>query len=435
MPNTYDNVLMKLNREFDLVHTSQIDDEVDRTTEVLGRTLGVDRVGVWLFNEDQNEIECKSLFVLDSNQVTRGEVFKEADNRPYFKALLEQRSIKVIDAKNDPITSCFKEGYLIPQGISSMYDIPIWKAGKAIGVLCLEYKELKTKWHEREERLITSVADFIAKIYEKFSVLELVENLERNVRLRTIELEQAMNQLKQTQEFLVEKEKLAVLGSVVAGISHELKNPLNLIISSSKAILDINEKEPNKKIASMAQIINDAAMRADNIIVDMLGQAGDKEKLSDINLRKLIEFCLKLTLHDVVVNSITPQVSIDIDEEIVFKACRQKMQRVFINLFDNSLFALGQRFKNTKNEAKLEISAEVVEDSIIIKIRDNGTGISPSDLRNIFIPFYSTKGDHGGTGLGMSLVYDIVKKHEGHISIDSIPNKFTEVTLHLKRTL
>lgn len=435
MPNTYDNVLMKLNREFDLVHTSQINDEVDKTTEVLGRTLGVDRVGVWLFNEDQTEIECRSLFVLESNSVTRGEILKEADYRPYFKALLEQRSIKVIDAKNNPITSCFREGYLLPQGISSMYDIPIWKAGRAIGVLCLEYKKIKSVWHEREERLITSIADFIAKIYEKFSVLELVENLERNVSLRTIELEQAMNQLKQTQEFLVQKEKLAVLGSVVAGISHELKNPLNLIISSSKAILDLNKNEENKKITAMAQIINDAATRADNIIVDMLGQASDKDKVVEVNLRKLIDFCLKLTLHDVAINSITPEVIIDIDEDISFFACRQKMQRVFINLFDNALFALAQRFKNKKNEAKLEVSAEVVDESIIIKVRDNGVGISPSDLRNIFIPFYSTKGDHGGTGLGMSLVYDIVKKHDGHISIDSIPNKFTEVTLHLKRSL
>jgi two-component system NtrC family sensor kinase len=266
------------------------------------------------------------------------------------------------------------------------------------------------------------------------------EALEQKVIERTAELNQSLNDLKATQTQLIQSEKMASLGELTAGIAHEIQNPLNFVNNFSEVsveLVDEMDEELNKgDIAEAKGIgadlkqnlekIRHHGKRADSIVKGMLehsrASTGEKQP-TDLNV--LCDEFMKLSYHGLRAkdkNFNTELVTIFDEKLPKANVSQQDIGRVLLNLFNNAFYAVNQKLKTTgadyKPEVKVSTSAD--KNNFIIKIKDNGNGIPVSIKDKIMQPFFTTKPTGEGTGLGLSLSYDIVVKgHSGNINMSS----------------
>jgi len=276
--------------------------------------------------------------------------------------------------------------------------------------------------------------------------------LYRNFRIKTNtnarllrekdKVEQTLEKLKDTQEQLVQQEKLASLGQLTAGIAHEIKNPLNFITNYSelgKEILDDlvialqnNDENEIKEVVSdldkSLDIINKNGKRADLIVKGMLqlSRSGTVEKTpTDINELSKEYLQLAYHAHKAINQGLRVDVETDLDAELGVKVINaQDIGRVILNLITNSLFAVGERQKQSNDGfiPMVKLITKSGSEMYTITVQDNGAGI-PEDIKDkIFEPFFTTKKGTDGTGLGLSLSYDIVKAHNGKIEVRSDSN-------------
>ena len=256
-------------------------------------------------------------------------------------------------------------------------------------------------------------------------------------------LETTLTELKSTQAQLIQSEKMASLGELTAGIAHEIQNPLNFVNNFSevnKEILDELKAERLKPKAERDdkledEIINDVidnsekinhhGKRADAIVKGMLqhsqSSSGKKEP-TDIN--KLADEYLRLAYHGIRAkdSSFNATLKTDFDETVGnINIIPQDIGRVLLNLYNNAFYATNEKSK--QNIESYEPSVTVVTkksgDKILISVKDNGNGISQKIADKIFQPFFTTKPTGQGTGLGLSLSYDIVKAHAGELKVET----------------
>ena len=293
-----------------------------------------------------------------------------------------------------------------------------------------------------------------------------IADVERLVAQRTAEIERqrgllddSLTKLHETQQRLIMREKLASLGQLVAGIAHEIRNPLNFINNFSdlslELVADIEEvindflmSAPTDKreefnelfgtLRSNLGIIANHGKRAASIVRNMLQHARDDNggiEVVDLNgiLTESIEFAYHVERaqdkqFDVVITR-------DLDPGIeMLNLVPQQVSRVFVNLLTNAFSAMKKRIfeSDSSYHPILAITSRRLDQIVEVRMRDNGAGI-PADIRpKIFSPFFTTKSPGEGTGLGLSLCYDIiVNAHGGAIEIESVENDFTEVTIRL----
>ncbi len=264
------------------------------------------------------------------------------------------------------------------------------------------------------------------------------------------ELSDTHHQLVSTQEQLIHAQKMASLGQLTAGIAHEIQNPLNFVNNFSELSIelidelkqpDTNQDEVLSDLKANLEKINTHGKRADKIVKGMLthSRAGQTEK-QDTDINKMIDELLELSYHGNRTrdNTFSAEMVKNFDLNIsTVKVSTQDISRVLINLFNNSFYAVGQRVLQTGGAFKaiVGVSTRLENNKIIIKIRDNGTGIPEEIRKKIFDPFFTTKPAGEGTGLGLSLSYDIiVKGHNGSLEVASEPNLFTEFIISLPIT-
>jgi signal transduction histidine kinase len=266
-----------------------------------------------------------------------------------------------------------------------------------------------------------------------------------------IKIEKAYDELKMTQAQLVQREKMASLGELTAGIAHEIQNPLNFVNNFSEInteLLDEVEEEINngnlensravlKEVRGNELKINQHGKRADAIIKGMLqhsrSNSGQKEP-SDINA--LAEEYLRLSYHGFRAkeNSFNAIIHTELDKQISrITIVSSDLGRVFLNLFNNSFYAMNEKRKQFPEayQPEFSIQTKMTVNKVEIRLRDNGTGIKQKIQDKIFQPFFTTKPTGQGTGLGLSLTYDIIKAHAGEISVHSEEGEFTEFIILL----
>lgn len=317
----------------------------------------------------------------------------------------------------------------------------------------LEDKNIETnELKESFNRLLDSVEENNSKL----SDLNL--NLENKVNEKTEELQLAIEDLKKYQNQIVAQEKLASLGSLAAGIAHEIKNPINLInnsaliieMFSSRSIKDYKDKidkgDLTKEdiqellsdlddIVTASRIISDNGKRADGIIRSMLLLSrSQKATAIDASFSHHLDQALNLSFHamrakqssiDIIINK-------DIEDTPEIQCFPQDLERAFVNIFENAFYAMKERKKDDESfKAQLDVSLKVKDNVALINIKDNGTGISESSIKKIFEPFYTTKPAGSGTGLGMSMVNDIIVAHKGELTINSTEGEYTNIFIKL----
>jgi signal transduction histidine kinase len=287
---------------------------------------------------------------------------------------------------------------------------------------------------------------------------DLYANLEKKVKERTTELNQSLEDLRSTQAQLIHSEKLASLGALTAGIAHEIQNPLNFVNNFSdvnqelleelkEELADKGNLEEVKSIANDVigneQKINHHGKRAESIVKGMLlhsrGSSGHKEP-TDINA--LADEYLRLSYHGFRAKDKTfnADYKTDFDPNLPkINVVPQDIGRVLLNLINNAFYAVqvkthgGASLQQTPSPHKPTVTVSTQKNShgIEITVKDNGPGIPPEIVDKIFQPFFTTKPTGQGTGLGLSLAYDIVKAHGGEIRIESKNGEGTEFIVHL----
>ncbi len=280
-----------------------------------------------------------------------------------------------------------------------------------------------------------------------------LETASQEVRLRNTELEKTLEDLKIAQDQIVASEKLASLGTVAAGIAHEIKNPLNLIKNFAEltnelcselieTMTPIKESMDEKIRENVEDILTDMSgnnekichhsRRADNIVHNMLAHSrGGSHDFENSEVNKLVEEAMNLSYHsmrsvDIEFNAKTET---DLDGSITsMYIVPQDLQRVVLNLVNNA-FQATHEFKQTEPDysPEVRVSTKATDGGIEIRVRDNGPGIPQENIDKLFTPFFTTKPTGSGTGLGLSISYDIVTKmHNGRLTVDSSPGEYTE---------
>jgi signal transduction histidine kinase len=269
-------------------------------------------------------------------------------------------------------------------------------------------------------------------------------------------LETTLSNLKSTQAQLIQAEKMASLGELTAGIAHEIKNPLNFVNNFSeisgelldeiKEELEKNDKEEVLEILEdlkqNLEKINQHGKRADSIVKGMLlhsrGTSGDKA-LTDIN--NLLDEYVNLAYHGMRAQNRDFNITIekDYDESLEkFNVVPQDISRVFLNIISNGCYAANDKKKTSGDDFSptIRVATKNLNDKVEIRIRDNGNGIPDKIKDKLFQPFFTTKPTGEGTGLGLSLSYDIVTKvHGGEIKFESEEGKYTEFIITIPKSI
>jgi two-component system NtrC family sensor kinase len=285
--------------------------------------------------------------------------------------------------------------------------------------------------------------------------------LEEKVKERTLELNEVVIHLKETQSQLVDAEKMASLGQLTAGISHEINNPINFVVSNIKPLKrDIGEiisilnkyneiSDPSllkekleeinalkKKLDSdylieeinlLLKGIDEGANRTSEIVKGLKNFARtDEADLKKINIHESIDATLTLLNNSISDNKIEVIRNFGVIPEV--ECYPGKINQVIMNLLSNAIDAL-RRIKGTSKIITIETLLNAPD--VVIRISDNGIGIPPAIISKIFDPFYTTKDVGEGTGLGLSIVYGIIKSHNGKIEVQSEKNKNTTFAITL----
>ena len=282
--------------------------------------------------------------------------------------------------------------------------------------------------------------------------------------------EEALTELQVTQKQLIQSEKMASLGELTAGIAHEIQNPLNFVnnfsevskelLDEMKEAIEKGDTEDAKEIMNAVirnlEKINHHGKRADGIVKGMLQHSrssSGQQEATDINA--LADEYLRLSYHGLRAKdkSFNATLKTDFDSSIgLINIIPQDMGRVILNLITNAFYACTERSRSVVNEkAKaeggkqntsassagqpyeptVEVSTKKVKDKVEVMVKDNGNGIPQKLLDKIFQPFFTTKPTGEGTGLGLSLSYDIVKAHGGEIKVNTKENEGTTFIIQL----
>ncbi len=359
---------------------------------------------------------------------------------------------------------------LLPENFVTVYSIQI---GAALQVVLLSLA-LADRINALRQSAEIANANSVAHqqlAFEKLSESarlkdDFLQELEKKVAERTSKLEErnkelafAIAELKSMQKKIIVQEKMASLGSLTAGIAHEIKNPLNFInnfaqlaseladelsvdISKYEKTLSPDFKSSLDEVVSTMKMnlskINEHGKRIDGIIHGMLlhSRGVSSEKIP-VDLNYLLEEYVNLAYHGMRAKGVVFNIQIikDYDERIGrVDLFPQDISRVFINILNNAFYTLREKHIKEGQDyiPTIWVKTSKLKNAVEIRIKDNGMGI-PSEIKEkIFSPFFTTKPAGEGTGLGLSISYDIiVQQHKGDIQVNSKPGKYTEFIIKL----
>jgi Signal transduction histidine kinase regulating C4-dicarboxylate transport system len=265
-------------------------------------------------------------------------------------------------------------------------------------------------------------------------------------------LNQTVESLRKTQSQLIQSEKMASLGELTAGIAHEIQNPLNFVNNFSEVNIELIEEVKEQLSAADVESANETfghikqnlekirlhGKRADSIVKGMLQHSQTSTGVKEaIDINALTDEYLRLAYHglrakDKSFNAITKT---EFDNSIDrISVVPQEIGRVLLNLINNAYYTVAEKKKQKQNGYEPMVTVSTIKDNgtIKIKVKDNGNGIPQKIMDKIFQPFFTTKPTGQGTGLGLSLAYDIVTKgHDGELKVETKEGEGSEFVIQL----
>ncbi|MCW5313669.1 GAF domain-containing protein [Nostoc sp. KVJ3] len=411
------------------------------TTQAVRELLEVERVAIYRFNADWS-----GKFVADS--------FKDAW-KPVVQA--QPMILKTFEGTDDDNELPRNETF-----------VPIRQGEKLWGLLVAYQNSQPRYWKEEEINLLAQVA-------VQFGIaIQQAELLEQTKR-QTLELTQALQELKQTQTRLIQGEKMAGLGQLLAGVAHEINNPVSFIFGNlihlnkyteellnvvklyrqNSSLLPSVQAQIDKAdldfiIEDLPQTLESMKVGAERICDIVLSLRNfsrtDEAGLKAVDIHEGLDSTLLILGHRLKNNHERPAIEI-IKEYAIFPLLEcypAQLNQVFMNLLSNSIDALEEKFKTIQQRylklsqrcpiipLSIWVSTQAINNQIVIRIADNGLGIPEEVRSHIFDPFFTTKAPGKGTGLGLSISYQIVvEKHHGQIKCSSKPGEGTEFLIEI----
>jgi signal transduction histidine kinase len=298
--------------------------------------------------------------------------------------------------------------------------VPPWGEADEIGRLAIIFEEMRRSLRDRLRSTESINVDLEREVRRRTEALEQ----------RNAELHEAMDKLRRAQDNLVRSEKLASMGRLVAGIAHEINNPVNAVINSLGPLDEAVKKiaageggspiEIAKEAEEILAVVQRGATRTKAIVQALHGYArGDDTVQREVNLARSVDETLGLLQHRLrnvkVVKDIEPKARI-----LGFPG---QVDQVLMNLLTNAAQAMGEK------GGTISVTALNQDARVLLTVADDGSGIPKDVLPHIFDPFFTTKDVGEGSGLGLSIVHGIIERHGGHIDVESEPGQGTKFSI------
>jgi two-component system NtrC family sensor kinase len=268
------------------------------------------------------------------------------------------------------------------------------------------------------QRINISTTDELGQLAHAFN--HMTENLQRSIS----ELETTVQKLKTTQAQLVQSEKLSAIGEFVAGVAHELNNPLTSVIGFTELL---KNSDVNDQTRASLRHIGSSAERCQKIVKSLLSFARQHvPERKPVNTNVIVDAVIEILAYELRTSNIKVTTDLDANLPPVIGDAHQ-LQQVFLNMVNNA----RQAIESHRANGTIHITSHLEGDTVRVRFLDDGPGIAPENLKKLFTPFFTTKPVGKGTGLGLSVSYGIVKEHGGDIAVDSIPGKSTTFTIDL----
>lgn len=266
----------------------------------------------------------------------------------------------------------------------------------------------------------TATEDIAMGRFRKIEVLDTRDEMQQMM----MAFNTMVRELERRQDQLVQSQKLSSIGTLTAGIAHQLNNPLNNISTSCQIATSEFDAGDAELVKKMLKNIGQETSRARDVVQGLLEFSRAREfALREANLRSTVDRAVKLVKSHIPAPIV---ITVDIPEDLVLPMDVQRLQEVLLNMLINATQAI-------EGEGRIGISASVdySAEEVIITIKDTGIGIPESIKDRIFDPFFTTKEEGQGTGLGLSIVYGIIQQHDGRITLESKPGEGASFHIHL----
>ncbi len=440
------SVLSKIGQ--DITSTLDLETILNTVYENVNQLMDATVFGIGIYKEEEEAIEYRLAieegkrykpYQRKMNDKSQLAVWCIENNKEVFINDIEKDHSKYISDVNLTIMSRLEDGS-IPKSPNSLIYLPLQVKDKIIGLISIQSYKKKAYTQQHLDILKTLASYTSAALYNAGSFESL---------------QTALNNLKLTQEQLVQSEKMASLGELTAGIAHEIQNPLNFVNNFSEVnkelLAEMKDAIAMGNMEDVKAIANDVieneekilhhGKRADGIVKGMLqhsrSSSGKKEP-ADINV--LADEYIRLCYHGLRAKdkSFNATIKTDFDRDLScvegkINIVPQDIGRVLLNLYNNAFYAVAEKSKlQPENyEPTVSVSTKKINNTIELTVTDNGNGIPPKVVDKIFQPFFTTKPTGEGTGLGLSLSYDIVKAHGGEIKVETKEGERSEFIIQL----
>lgn len=436
-----ESILLEVSRSA-AIDSGAFEDAVLLVLGSLQQGLHVRRVSLWFFAADNQSMDCHTL--LDDGTVHQESVQLLASQYPqYFAALRNERAIVADDAHTHGYTQEFSRDYLPLYQISSMLDLPIRHLGKMIGIICCEHCGESRQWQNTEVRFAGSLADQIGRALNASRLLasqrqlELLNSeLEQRVEQRSEQLRLSDLGLEKAHQQILVQAKLATLGGIVAGVAHEVSTPLGIALLAGSNVqdlfLEVQQKTADRSMTSRMwddylvrigegiQILFSNLQRAQRLMEQFKATAAcqTRSQSSSVQFLELMQNLIASLMP--ILRQQQIRIELAIDEHLQLITAADVWLQILTNLIMNSCH---HAFSGI-SDPKIRISAAFnAEQEFELCYQDNGVGMDESIKARVFEPFFTTREGQGGTGLGMSIVRQLVHdKLHGQLELYSAAN-------------
>lgn len=379
----------------------------ERAVEICSRALRVDRVGIWSLEESIPGLRCVHLLDRRDPECAPGERLRQADLGSYARALVERRYIASADVRVDPMMSRLVAEYFGPRDIVATLDVPLYRDGEVVGVLCHEHRGGPREWTADEGNFAISVADMVAHALTTADLVDALETLRERERARQDAL------------------RADALGRVARGLAHDLGNSLQSVTMQAEFMLRVSDDPA--KVREAAGSIRDLAAHAGRITKGMREfargvDAAPVAVVLDAEVGGSVDALRALAGADRV---LTVRLGAGDARASVNPT---GLERALANLVFNAREA-------TRPGGSITLATAARADAVTVEVGDDGHGMDEATRARAFDPFFTTREDAAQRGFGLSIVAAVVSAAGGSVVVDSAPGEGARFRITLPRVV